>query len=122
MEVSEDEGSVAITIQQPPLRREQTVDYLQVAAEYRKNNWGAPHNPFHNAFLSATKQDTHKAYTQAFQTPPQRSGGFKSLFVNTQLPEKEKEKEKDEIVVLKKSETAHLSPTSKARVLWDNFD
>jgi hypothetical protein len=113
MDVSEDEG-VIVDIEPPKLKREQTVDYLQVAAEYRRNNWNTPSQPFHNAFLAATKQDTQKAYTSAFQP---RSGGFKSLFVDTT----EKEKEKDEIVVLKKSETEHLSPTSKARVLWDNF-
>ena len=115
MEVDDD---VLIDIPQPQLRREKTTNYTQIAEEYRRNNWSNPSAGFHKCFLTATKQDTQQAYTNAFQTP-QRSGGFKSLFVNTQLPEKEKEKQ--EIVVLKKSETEHLTPTSKARVLWDNF-
>ena len=116
MSISSDDEGVIINIEQPKLKREETVDYLQVAAEYRRNNWNTPSQPFHNAFLAATKQETTQAYTNAFQP---RSGGFKSLFVDTQISEKEKEK--DEIVVLKKSETQHLSPTSKNRVLWENF-
>ena len=117
MDCSED--PVVIDIAPPQLKREKTTNYTQIAEEYRRNNWGAPHAPFHNAFLASTKQDTQQAYSNAFQTP-QRSGGFKSLFVNTQLPEKEKEKQ--EIVILKKSETEHLSPTTKNRLLWESFD
>ena len=107
---SDDEASIAF----PALKREQTVDYNAIAAQYRQANWGSPSAPFHSCFIAASKKETQQAYTNAFQP---RSGGFKSLFVNTQIPEKEKE----EIVVLKKSETQHLSPTSKNRVLWENF-
>lgn len=101
---------------QSNLTRQQNVNYEDVAREYRQNNWGNPSSPFHACFAAATKKDATQAYKNAFR--PLRSGGYPSLFIDVS-PEKEKDAEKT--VVVSKSATEKLSPTSKARILWESF-
>lgn len=95
-----------------PYYRPKPVGWERTAQEYRQNNWSQASSPFHKAFLTATRQESTQAYTNAFRP---RSGPYASLFVD--IP-KEKEEEK---IVVSKSQTAQLSPNSKARKLWENF-